>query len=64
MKQAALPPHTYTNIPDYPEAGAVNVLLLDRLNTAFLDQAYVRYKMIQYLGKIRRAPSWRSFVLS
>ncbi len=64
MKQAALPPHTYTNIPDYPEAGAVNVLLLDRLNTAFLDQAYVRYKMIQYLGKIKPGTELAIFVLS
>lgn len=64
IKPAALPPHTYTNIPEYPEAGAVNVLLLDRLNTAFLDQAYVRFKMIQYLGKLKPGTSLAIFGLS
>jgi VWFA-related protein len=64
LKQAALPPHTYTNIPEYPEAGAVNVLLLDRLNTPMTDQAYVRLKMIQYLGKIKPGTSLAIFGLS
>jgi len=64
VKPAALPPHTYTNIPEYPEAGAVNVLLLDRLNTSFLDQAYARHKMIQYIGKIKPGTSLAIFVLS
>jgi VWFA-related protein len=64
MKRVALPPHTYTNIPDYPEAGAVNVLLLDRLNTDLLDQANVRLKMIQYLGKIKPGTSLAIFGLA
>jgi VWFA-related protein len=64
MKRAALPPNTYTNIPDYPEAGAVNVLLLDGLNTPFSDQVNVRLKMIQYLGKIKPGTSLAIFGLS
>ena len=49
---AALPPHTYTNVSPYPDTGAVNVLLLDALNTPLVDQAEARKEMIEYLGKI------------
>lgn len=49
---AALPPHTYTNISPYPVASAVNVLLLDALNTPMADQADSRKEMIEYLGNI------------
>ncbi len=64
MKRTPLPPHTYTNIPDYPEASAVNVLLLDGLNTPLNDQINVRLKMIQYLGKIKPGTSLAIFGLS
>jgi VWFA-related protein len=45
----ALPPNTYTNLPTYPTASAVDVLLLDALNTEAPDQLYVRREMIRYL---------------
>ncbi|HVN93475.1 MAG TPA: VWA domain-containing protein [Terracidiphilus sp.] len=45
----ALPPDTYTNVPAYPKSGAVNVLLLDGLNTEAADQMYVRREMIRFL---------------
>jgi VWFA-related protein len=45
----ALPPNTYTNLPTYPPASAVDVLLLDGLNTEAPDQLYVRREMIRYL---------------
>jgi VWFA-related protein len=64
MKRAALPPSTYTNIPDYPAMGAVSVLLLDGLNTPLTDQMNVRLKMIQYLGKIKPGTSLAIFGLS
>ena len=64
MKPAALPPHTYTNLPEYPDAGAVNVLLLDGLNTPLNDQMNVRLKMIGYLGKIKPGTSLAIFGLS
>lgn len=64
IKHAALPPHAYTNIPEYPEAGAVNVLLLDGLNTALSDQMYVRLRMMQYLTKLKPGTSLAIFVLS
>ena len=63
-KAAALPPHFYTNIPDYPQATAVNVLLLDGLNTPMADQMRVRQQMVQYMGKIAPGTSMAVFTLS
>jgi VWFA-related protein len=59
-----LPPHTYTNLPAYPDTGAVNVLLLDGLNTPLSDQKNIRLKMIDYLGKIKPGASLAIFGLS
>jgi VWFA-related protein len=61
---AALPPHTYTNIPLYPDTGAVNVLLLDALNTPMADQAEARRQMIDYLGAIKPGTSLAIFTLA
>ena len=63
-KPAALPPHTYTNVSPYPEATAVNVLLLDGLNTPMANQIDVRRKMIQFLGRIEPGTSLAIFTLS
>jgi VWFA-related protein len=60
----ALPAHTYTNIPVYPDAGAVNVLLLDALNTPMADQAEARKQMIDYLGGIKPGTSLAIFTLA
>jgi VWFA-related protein len=48
----ALPPHIYSNIPETPVSGTVNVLLLDALNTPIASQATVRQQMIAYLKTI------------
>jgi VWFA-related protein len=63
-KPVKLPPNTYTNLPVYPEATAVNVLLLDGLNTTLGDQMYVRHQMIEYMGKIKPGTSLAVFTLS
>jgi len=47
-----LPPYVYSNKPRYPSTAAVNVLLLDGLNTSVQDQARSRAQMIEYMGKI------------
>jgi VWFA-related protein len=52
QKPPALPSSIYSNIPQTPIPGAVNVLLLDALNTPIADQAYVRGQMIAYLKNI------------
>jgi VWFA-related protein len=49
VRPPALPPDTYSNQPAYPKTNAVNVLLLDGLNTETTDQQYVRREMVSYL---------------
>jgi len=51
-KPAVLPPHVYANTPEAPVSSAVNVLLLDGLNTPMSDQMYVRQEMLSYLKNI------------
>ena len=59
----ALPPNTYTNAPSYPQAGAVNVLLLDELNTRFEDREFVRLSMLQYVASMPPGTSLAIFAL-
>ena len=47
-----LPENVFTNIPQYNVNNALNVVLLDALNTTLPHQAYVRYEMIKYLEKM------------
>jgi len=47
-----LPPHVFTNMPHYTKGGALNVILLDSLNTQTKNQAYVREQMLKFLAKI------------
>jgi len=63
-KPVVLPPHTYTNLPAYPDSPAINVLLLDGLNTPMSNQMDVRRQMIQYLGKIPPGTTMAVFALS
>jgi VWFA-related protein len=62
--QPDLAPNTFTNFPAYPAASAVNVLLLDGLNTPMANQMDVRRQMIQYLGEIPSGASLAIFTLS
>jgi VWFA-related protein len=45
-----LPPNTFTNVPAVAPNEAINVLLMDALNTPTTDQAYVRLQMVKYLA--------------
>ncbi|HWX53331.1 MAG TPA: VWA domain-containing protein [Verrucomicrobiae bacterium] len=49
---AKLPPNMFTNIPMYRANGALNVLLLDGLNTKRTNQIYAREEMIKFLEKL------------
>jgi VWFA-related protein len=60
----ALPPDTYSNAPVYPEASAVNVLLLDALNTPAGDQEQARKQMIAYIGTLKPGTALAIFTLS
>src|SRR3984957_16439116 len=64
LAPAALPPNTYTNLPAYPDSPAVNVLLLDALNTPLGDQTRVRRRMIDYLGTVKPGTQLAIFTLS
>ena len=44
-----LPPGIFTNFTPVPAGSAVNVLLLDALNTPMKDQAYVRDQLLEFL---------------
>jgi VWFA-related protein len=44
------PPGVFTNYTPDPVNGAVNLLLLDALNTPLRDQAYVRQQLLAYLN--------------
>ena len=47
-----LPVNTFTNVPAVQPNEAVNILLMDALNTASADQMYVRRQMLQYLDSL------------
>ena len=47
-----LPPGVFSNVPKYRSDTALNVLLLDGLNTNLPNQAYVRDQMIRFLAKL------------
>jgi len=63
-KPVKLPPNTYTNLPAYPEATAVNVLLLDWADTALGEQMYVRNQMFEYMNKMKPGTTLAVFTLS
>lgn len=47
-----LPENIFSNFPTYKSSSALNVVLLDALNTTAPNQAYVREQMIHYLEKM------------
>lgn len=64
VKRRALPPNTYNNLPAEPPGSAVNVLLLDALNTPLANQVQVRKQMLQYLETIPQGTMMAIFTLS
>jgi VWFA-related protein len=59
----ALPPHIYSNAATYPAGQAVNVLLLDGLNTPVSDQVRVRQQMLDYASKLSPTAPMAIFTL-
>jgi len=47
-----MPPNVYTNVPPAPESDAVNVLLLDSLNTPQQFSTYARNEILGYLKNV------------
>lgn len=47
-----MPPGIFTNYSPAPANGAVDLILLDTLNTPLKDQAYVRQQLLKYLNAV------------
>jgi VWFA-related protein len=59
-----MPPGTFTDYTSVPPNGALNILLLDSLNTPTSDQAYVRDQLRQYVRKAKPGTRIAIFGLS
>lgn len=59
-----LPPHVYSNQPATPQSDAVNVLLLDSLNTPEADQAYVHKQILSFLEGMKPGTRIAIFTLN
>ena len=59
-----LPPNTFTNVPAVAPNNAVNVLLMDALNTNMGDQAFVHREIVRYLASIPPGTRIGIFLLS
>lgn len=47
-----LPPNMFHNAPKFQSKSALNVILVDALNSNLLNQAYIRVEMVQFLNKL------------
>ncbi len=63
MIPATLPQHTFTNLPLASESTAVNILLLDGLNTPLSNQMNVRRNMLEYASTIQPGAPMAVFAL-
>jgi VWFA-related protein len=59
-----MPPNVYTNVPPAPEDDAVNVLLLDSLNTPPQMTSYARNQILNYLNHVKPGTRIAIFVLN
>jgi len=62
--RASLPPGTFTNVPPVAPSDAVNLLLMDGLNTPLADQANVHKQMVKYLASLPQNLRVGVFLLS
>ncbi len=58
-----MPAGMRTNVPPAPLSDAVNVLLIDTLNTGLQDQAFVRKSVLEFLGKMQPGTRMAIFAL-
>ena len=59
-----LPPGMFTNYTPAPPAGALNILLLDKLNTPMEAQATVRDEVLKYLKEVPTGTHMAIFTLT
>ena len=62
LKQTS--PRVVSNVPCAPSTGAVNVLLLDALNTPLVNQADINQQVLKYLSKMPAGTSLAVFSLN
>lgn len=63
LKLPSMPPGVFTNFPGVVKADAVNVLLVDALNTPTQDQSFSRSQIVKYLKTIPPATHIAIFAL-
>ena len=63
QEQVALPADMVSNARKFPPNTALNVILLDSLNSTFLNQAYVRIEMVKFLEKLPQGQPVAVFTL-
>jgi VWFA-related protein len=63
-KPPALPPNTYSDFSPYPPSSAVNVLLIDDLNTPLTDHVYARKQIVASLKQLPPGTRMAVFTLS
>jgi VWFA-related protein len=64
IKPPTLPPHTFDNSPRADAPDALNVVLLDALNTPIGDQSFVHQQVLKYLAGMHASAPMAIFILS
>lgn len=59
-----LPPHVYSNQPIAPQADAVNLLLIDSLNTSGPDQQFVHKQILDFVNHMQPGARIAVFTLN
>jgi len=62
-EQTQLPANVVSNARKFPANSALNVILLDSLNSNLLNQAYVRIEMVKFLEKLPQGQPVAIFTL-
>ncbi len=64
IKPPTLPPNTFDNSPRADAPDALNVVLLDALNTPIGDQSFVHQQVLKYLAGMHASAPMAVFILS
>jgi len=59
----AMPAGMHTNVPPAASSDAVNLLLIDTLNTSLQDQTYVRRQVLEFLSRMQPGTRMAIFML-
>jgi VWFA-related protein len=62
IEEPKLPANLYTNLPTAPVSDAVNVVLIDKLNTPLQDQMHVHQQILDFMAKMKPGTKIAIFV--